>query len=210
MVKGHGEAEFCKNFDVSRETMQKLQTYAELVNKWSGTINLVSKTSLHDIWIRHFLDSAQIFPLAKVSSGHWVDLGSGGGFPGIVVAIIASEKATGFRFTFVESDQRKAVFLQTVARILVLPITVVASRIEKIAPLSADILSARALAPLETLIGYTDWHLKPAGQALLMKGETFRREVDRALEIWSFQSDEYPSITDGAAVILSLGDIKRV
>lgn len=196
--------------NVSRETMQDLEAYADLLRKWSPRINLISKSSMPDLWNRHFLDSAQLIGLAKRKSGHWVDLGSGGGLPGMVVAILAKPKMPDLRFTFVEADQRKAVFLQTVARDLSLQAAVVAKRAEDISPLSADILSARALAPLPTLLGYVKQHLSPSGQALLMKGQSFRQELDQALEIWSFQSDEYPSITDGAAVILSLGDIQRV
>lgn len=196
--------------NVSRETMQDLEAYADLLRKWSPRINLISKSSMSDLWTRHILDSAQLVELAKRKSGHWVDLGSGGGFPGMVIAIIAKRKMPDLRFTFVESDRRKAVFLQTVVRDLSLQADVVAKRAEDIGPLSADTLSARALAPLPTLLGYVKPHLLQSGQALLMKGQSFRRELDQALEIWSFQGDECPSITDGAAVILSLGDIKRV
>jgi len=196
--------------NVSRETMQDLEVYAGLLRKWSPRINLVSKSSMPDLWTRHFLDSAQLIGLAKRKSGHWVDLGSGGGFPGVVVAIVAKSEMPDLRFTFVEGDQRKAVFLQTVVRDLSLRAAVVAKRAEDIGPLSADTLSARALAPLPTLLGYVKQHLLLSGQALLMKGQSFRRELDQALETWTFQSDEYPSITDGAAVILSLGGIKRV
>lgn len=208
--KEAGRAVFAENTDVSRETLEKLDVYAALLKKWNPTINLVGRSTLPDLWGRHFLDSAQLFDLAKQKSGHWVDIGSGGGFPGLVVAVISAEKAPDYRFTFIESDVRKTVFLQTVARELSLPVTVLAERVEKVAPLGADILSARALAPLTTLLGYAERHLSPGGQALLMKGATFRRELDDVLEFWTFQSQECTSITDGAAVILNIGDIRRV
>ncbi len=201
---------FCHRFDVSRETLDRLEAYATLLQKWSGTINLVSKNSLTDLWTRHFLDSAQIFTLKNKEVGHWVDIGSGGGFPGMVCATLAAQLAPKMRFTLVESDKRKAVFLQTVNRMLALNVTVLSDRIEELSPLKAEVLSARALAPLSSLLEHAEIHLKENGQALFMKGASFRRERDEALETWQFQSDEYPSITDSAAVILSLGDIKRV
>ncbi len=210
MIDKEGRDKFASYCDVSRETMERFDVYAELLLKWTPTINLISKSTVNEIWSRHFLDSAQVITHSKQSAGHWVDIGTGGGFPGMVVAILAAEKLPGFRFTFVESDQRKVAFLQSVSRNVGLSINIVAQRIEETDSLAADVLSARALAPLTTLLGYTERHINPDGQALLMKGASFRREVDEALEFWIFQSDEYPSITDGAAVILSLGDIKRV
>ncbi|MGR3291880.1 MAG: 16S rRNA (guanine(527)-N(7))-methyltransferase RsmG [Paracoccaceae bacterium] len=210
MSQDRGRAEFCEKINVSRETLAMLDVHAGLLEKWSAAINLVSKSTLPTLWARHFLDSAQIYRLADTNSGKWLDIGTGGGFPGLVVAIMAQQDSPGLKFTFIESDQRKSAFLRTVIRELSLDIPVLSQRIEEIEPLMADILSTRALAPLSTLLGYAETHLKPAGQALFMKGASFRRELDEALEFWSFQSDEYNSITDGDAVILSLGDIQRV
>ena len=205
-----GRAEFCHRINVSRETMAKLNAYVALVEKWSAKINLVSKASLVEIWIRHMLDSAQIYQVARLNTGHWLDIGAGGGFPGAVIAIMASTAAPEILFTFVDSDARKTVFLQTVVRELSLNARVIPARIEDLQPLAVDILSARAVAPLKRLLGYAQTHLSPAGKALFMKGASYRKELDEALEFWTFQSDEYPSITHDAAVILSLGDIKRV
>jgi len=190
--------------------MADFDAYAALLCKWTPAINLVSKNSLHDLWTRHFLDSAQLLDLAKRPEGHWVDIGTGGGFPGMVIAILAKHALPDLRFTFLESDQRKAVFLRNVAQSLSLNAEVHAERVEEVENLHANVLSARALAPLNDLLSYADRHLAPGGQALFMKGASFRRERDEALENWTVQSDEYPSITDGAAVILSLGDIRRV
>jgi 16S rRNA (guanine527-N7)-methyltransferase len=210
MIENAGRQEFVKKTVVSRETMAQLDTYAALLEKWNPAINLVSKASVADAWNRHFLDSAQIFELSKVKSGHWVDIGTGGGFPGMVVAIMAKELAPDLVFTFVESDQRKCTFLRTVSRETNVPITVISQRIEDVTPLNASILSARALAPLVVLLGFADQHLQANGQALFQKGASYRQEVKAALETWVFQSEECRSITDDAAVILSLGDIRRV
>ncbi len=201
---------FLAEANVSRETMAAFDLYAALLEKWNPTINLVSAASLPSLWTRHFLDSAQLYEKVGLSSGLWVDLGSGGGFPGLICAILARERAPDLRFTLVESDSRKVVFLQTVAREIPLPIEILRKRIEDIPSLQADVLTARALAPLKVLLSYAEQHLKPGGRALFHKGASFRSEVEEALESWTFQSDEYPSSTDGAGIVLSLKDIRRV
>jgi 16S rRNA (guanine527-N7)-methyltransferase len=102
--------------NVSRETMDRLKTYAHLLEKWNPRINLVSKSTIPDLWTRHIADSAQVFALAPHPVSHWVDLGSGGGFPGLVIAIIANQGKSPLRVTLVESDARKSAFLRTVIR----------------------------------------------------------------------------------------------
>jgi 16S rRNA (guanine527-N7)-methyltransferase len=206
----HGRQEFCEIFDVSRETLARLDKFELLLRRWTQTINLISRSAVDELWHRHIIDSAQIYELAGDRVGHWVDIGSGGGFPGIVVAILALEKHPDKRFSLIESNQRKAMFLRTIARELDLPVQVFADRIEDLDRLNADIISARAVAPLKLLLKYAEPHLNPPGRALFHKGAAFRRELSEALESWTFQSDEYTSITDGTAVVLSIGDIRRV
>ena len=210
MRRDDGRQAFCETFNVSRETLARLDAFESLLRRWSKTINLISRPTLDDLWRRHIIDSAQIYDLAGDNGGHWVDIGTGGGFPGIVVAAMAAEKHPNRRFSLVESNLRKAAFLRTVARELNLSVNIIADRIENIGSLDADIISARAIAPLKLLLKYATLHLKPSGLALFLKGASFRQELTEALESWTFQSDEYTSITDGAAVVLSLGDIRRV
>ncbi len=195
--------------DVSRETLGKLEAFAELVQKWTAKINLVSKASVEQVWERHILDSAQIYDLAP-AKGHWVDLGSGGGFPGIVVAILSQGAATDHKFTLVESDQRKAVFLRTAIRELNLDATVLSERIESIAPLEADVLSARALADLSDLFSFASLHLASDGLALFPKGEKWQKEIVSARELWSCQIDAIKSRSNPKAAILKIKDIVRV
>lgn len=192
---------------VSRETMARLDRYAQLLEKWNPVINLVSKASLADLWTRHFLDSAQLFALRPDGARTWADLGSGGGFPGLVVAVLAAEAAPDLQVTLVESDSRKAAFLATAARELELTVTIKAERIEKLAPLRADVVSARALAPLVDLLGFAARHLAADGRALFLKGATFPQEHAAALARWSYNAQTYPSKTDAAGVVLSIGDI---
>ncbi len=199
---------FQERFPVSRETLDRLNAYYGLLKAWNARINLVGKTTLDDAWSRHFADSAQLFDLAK-GEGRWVDIGSGAGFPGMVIAIMSAEAGL-HRVVLVESDQRKASFLRTVARELGLSVKVISRRIEDVEPLCADVLSARALAPLALLLGYAERHLSPDGQALFPKGEKAEAEIADALEQWRFDCEKHPSVTDARASVLSIGDISRV
>ncbi len=138
---------------------------------------------------------------------HWVDVGSGGGFPGLVVAICRHNSAFPSRVTLVESDQRKAVFLRESVRELGLSVDVISERIDKVQFLAADVLSARALAPLATLCEYASLHLKAGGTAVFPKGENYQSEVTEALVRWRFSVVATPSVTEPKAAILLLKDI---
>lgn len=196
--------------DVSRETLERLQIYAELVRRWNPRINLVSRTTLEDLETRHIADSQQLLSLAPEVTQTWVDLGSGGGFPGVVVAIHLAQSAPEAKVTLVESDQRKAAFLRTVSRETDVPMNVISARIEDIEPLRADVLSARALAPLPVLLEWTTRHRKLDGVALFPKGRTWSEEMERALEHWRFDCETHQSQTDAEAVVLKIGAIERV
>ncbi len=196
--------------NVSRETIARLEQYAEMLRKWNSTINLVSKASIQDLWQRHIIDSAQIFELAPDNTPHWADLGSGGGFPGLVIAIMAMESGSPAKITLVESDLRKSTFLRNVIRELGLKATVINDRIEKIPPLKAEILSARALAPLSTLLDFADLHLAPRGTAFFMKGENWQMELKDAQSKWRFQHQLATSTTESGSVIFKIQGITRV
>ncbi|QPH55884.1 16S rRNA (guanine(527)-N(7))-methyltransferase RsmG [Pontivivens ytuae] len=191
--------------DVSRETADQLKIYAELLRKWNPRINLVSRTTLDDLKRRHFEDSLQLVKLAP-ASGHWVDLGSGGGFPGLVIAIAAPE----YQITLVESDQRKCLFLREVARTLSLNVDVLNERIEAAQPLQADILSARALASLPDLLAFAERHAYSKATLLFPKGRTADQELTVARESWTFDVDRIPSQTDPASSILKITGARRV
>ena len=208
-MTGKARARFSQHVHVSRETIEKLTLYADLLRRWNPKINLVSKSTLDDIWDRHFLDSAQLFDMAP-AAGSWADLGAGGGFPGAVVAILASELRPDLSVTLLEADQRKGVFLRTVLRETGSYGVVIARRIEQAKPLGADIVSARALAPLNKLLSFAHRHMAPSGTALFLKGANSRQEVDEALEHWRFDCETYPSKTDKEAVVLKIGEIERV
>ena len=200
--------EIFEGLSVSRETFDRLATYVELVRRWNPKINLVSKGSLQDIWTRHILDSVQVYRCADQFDS-WVDLGSGGGFPGMVCAIMAIQEAPNAQFTLVESDQRKSAFLRNVARECGANCSVVSRRIEAVDPLNADILSARALADLRLLLSFCDRHLSPSGVALLPKGASWKKELNEAREEWKFDSEPITSLTEPQAVILRIKGVSR-
>ena len=196
--------------DVSRETMARLEGYAATLVKWNPRINLVAPASVDTLWTRHILDSVQVFSCIDVKAGHWADLGSGGGFPGLVVAILAAEKAPQLRVTLVESDQRKATFLRTVLRETGVTAEVRSDRIEALAPLDAQILSARALAPLPKLLEFAARHLAKDGVALFQKGANWQKEIAAAQELWQFDVTTRGSLTEAEAVILKIGAVHHV
>lgn len=197
------------DLNVSRETLDKLKGFADLVEKWTSKINLISKSSIAHIWERHILDSAQIFGLAP-TTGRWVDIGSGGGFPGIVAAILTEECETPHQMYLIESDIRKCAFLRSAIRELELNASVINGRIEAQAPMQADIISARALASLTDLLGFANRHLNTSGTALFLKGESWEKEHEEAQKAWSYRCEVIKSETHSAAAILKVEGIARV
>lgn len=196
--------------DVSRETSEKLDSYVALIQKWNKAINLISRSSEADIWQRHIADSAQLAQHLPSGPRLWLDLGSGAGLPGIVLAIIAAEVAPSLRFELVEVDQRKATFLRQVSRELGLNITVLTERIEALAPRSANVVSARALAPLSDLCSFAERHLDVDGIAIFLKGAGAETEIEVAQKKWSFNLESFPSKTSADALVLKLKKIRHV
>jgi 16S rRNA (guanine527-N7)-methyltransferase len=194
---------------VSRETFEALQAFDALVRRWNPAINLVSKTTLPDLWVRHIADSAQVFALCPENAKKWVDLGSGGGFPGLVVAVLAKEKRPQLRVALVESDLRKATFLRQAVQNLGLSAEVIRHRIEALPALKADVLSARALASLADLLGYASTHLQPDGVAIFPKGARFKEELAEARKSWNFNLEQHPSLSDPEAAILVIRNLHR-
>lgn len=194
---------------VSRETEARLYTLATMLQRWSAAINLVAPSTLDDLWRRHVADSAQLFPLQPAGARHWADLGSGAGFPGLVIAALACEKAPHLRITLVESDKRKGAFLTAAAAALGIAPDIVMARAESLPPLGADVLSARALAPLTQLMPLVERHLADGGRAIFPKGRGHAAELAEALETWNASVQKIPSRTDADAVILCMEGVSR-
>lgn len=194
---------------VSRETQQKLEHFAELFGKWAKSINLVAPSTLDELWNRHIADSAQLFDLHP-KPAVWLDLGSGGGFPGIITAILASEFDDGW-VHLVESNHKKASFLrvalmETKARGTVHPVRIEGAQ-GKIG--ACDVISARALADLDLLFRYiSPWMIGTETKALLHKGRDYRREVDKARGDWDFDLVIHPSVVETDSVILEISDLR--
>lgn len=191
--------------DVSRETRATLERFAALLLRWNRTVNLIARGDESDLWPRHIADSLQLVPLIPPKVGRAIDLGSGGGFPGLVLAI-----ATGIRFDLVESDQRKAAFLREVIRATGAPAVVHAARAESLPLPPAPLVTARALAPLPRLLALAHPLLVPDGLCLFLKGSSAASELTAAGTEWHMQVTRVPSRTARDACILRISDIARV
>lgn len=189
---------------VSRETLERLHAYVRELQIWQRQINLVSPTTLDDIWTRHILDSAQlqqIVPEARI----WADLGSGAGLPGVVISILLADRV-GTTVHLVESNGKKAAFLRHVTGMLRLPTQVHAGRIETVLPrlAEAEIVTARALTSLDALLAYSSSLLKTGAIGLFPKGRDVDRELTEAAKCWQFKATLFPSVTDSKAKIVRI------
>lgn len=190
-------------FDVSRETLHRLDVYAAALIRWSRAINLVARTTLPVLWHRHIADSLQLWPLAPESARRWADIGSGGGLPGLVIAAMAADRRPALRVTLVESDTRKAAFLAEAARAMDVAVTIRTCRIEALADAPFDVVSARALAPLDRLLPMARRLTVPGGTVLLPKGAEAENELATLPDIDRATVSRIASRTSADAVILS-------
>ena len=187
---------------VSRETLDRLQIYCALVKKWNKAVNLVSKGDHKVIWSRHVLDSLRLLSHIPKGAGHGIDLGSGGGFPGLVLAL-----ATGISFDLIESDHRKAAFLVEAQRMTNAPVRIHCARIESISLPPAPLVTARALAPLPTLLAYAHRSLLPGGAALFLKGARASQEIADAAQQWHMQVDRFDDAKHPGSTILVVSNL---
>lgn len=197
---------FQRETNVSHETLDRLTVYADLLEKWQARINLVGPATLPELWRRHMLDSAQLHPLLGDGVRALVDLGSGAGFPGLVLAIMGVPEVH-----LVESDARKCAFLREAARLTETPVTIHTARVEALDPWPVDVVTARALAPLPKLLGLAAPFLQHVGaEALFLKGETVERELTEARNQWNMTLDICRSRSDPAGVVLRVREVTRV
>lgn len=187
---------------VSRETLDRLKAYAAILEKWQKAINLVGPSTLPDLWQRHFLDSAQLYTLAPAEARVWVDLGSGAGFPGLVLAILGAPE-----MHLVESDGRKMAFLSEAARATGTKVHFHRSRIEALKPFPADVVSARALAALDKLVGYARPFCHSGTVMLFPKGVDAEAELTTAAKNWKMAPQRVQSRSDAGGVILKFTGI---
>ncbi len=199
-----GRDGFADLINVSRETLERLEAYVALLIKWQATLNLVAPSTLADVWRRHILDSAQVFALIDRPAEPLVDIGSGAGFPGLVLGIMG---ATALHM--IESDARKCAFLREAARITDTKATIHNRRIEAVPGFAAATVTARALAPLTKLLDYAAPFLGSGGIALFLKGKTWDAELTEARLTWRMAARGHESLSDDSGMILRIEDLHR-
>jgi 16S rRNA (guanine527-N7)-methyltransferase len=202
-----GPEEFAAKTNVSRETLRHLQSHLDVLRDWNARHNLVSERSLEDVWRRHFWDSAQLVPFIPASAKSLVDLGSGAGFPGLVLAEMLRGRVS---VVLYEATRKKAEFLEAAARRLGLNVGVRNVRIEEGGHQSADVITARAVAPLDTLLGYAHQFTASHTVCLCLKGQSVASELTKARKSWSMMVSQHKSATDPSGVILEIRDLGHV
>lgn len=192
---------------VSRETFERLTAFEARFQQWNARINLVAASTLGELWTRHIVDSAQVVRIGNGAT-RWVDIGSGGGFPGLVIAMMLPK---GSRITLVESNRKKAGFLSAMIGEFDLPADVLAIRIEEALGRVAetDVVTARALAALPLLLDLSAPWLETGARGLFHKGRDYRAEVDESSRHWEFDLLEHASVTDPKSVVLEVSDLRR-
>jgi 16S rRNA (guanine527-N7)-methyltransferase len=195
--------EFAVLTGVSRETLERLRAYAGLLMTWSARINLVASSTLADPWRRHFLDSAQLFPLIPAGAQSVIDLGSGAGFPGLVLAVMGIPGVE-----LVESDARKCAFLREAARVAAASVTIHNARIETVPSRPVAVVTARGCASLDRLLLYSQGFIGPETVCLFPKGEQAGQELATAQEGWDFDVTSHPSRSDPRGVVLCLSRVR--
>lgn len=190
--------------NLSDDTWQRLDLHAEALVKWQRAINLVASSTLSDIWGRHVLDSLQVLALIPADARSLVDLGSGAGFPGLTLAIARPDLAV----RLVESDARKSAFLGDVARRAAPNVTIINKRIEAVAAEPADIVTARALAPLPKLLEWAHKFVTDPAICLFHKGKGLDDELTDAHRSWMMTVDRVPSVTAPDAAILRVARLR--
>ena len=199
-----GAGGFLKLLPVSRETFDRLSAYVDLLTLWNRRINLVARDTIGDVWRRHILDCAQLHAQIPAGTRIMVDLGSGAGLPGLILAIMGVRGVH-----LIESDGRKAVFLREAARITETPVEVHAQRLDRVPAFAADIVTARALAPLSELLAFSQPFMGPDGICLFLKGRSVDEELTEASKSWNMRAHRSPSLSDAAGCVLRLENIAR-
>tara|TARA_B100000678_G_scaffold291629_1_gene310043 strand:+ start:8775 stop:9389 length:615 start_codon:yes stop_codon:yes gene_type:complete len=194
------------DFDVSRETYERLSAYHDLLLTWSKTHNLIGPKERDEIWERHILDCLRVWPL--VSSGEDVmDIGSGAGLPGIILAACSEGGQT---FHLVESNAKRCAFLRHVSRELDLPVNVVNDRVESVSRETFSHITARAVADLTLLITLSEKWLEKSAIGVFLKGRNWKTELTEALRYWNFNHKLTPGEKDSGGVILEISEVRRV
>jgi len=205
----YGAEDFKQDANVSRETLVSLRAYADCLLEWNARMNLVGRSTVKDLWHRHMLDSAQLWRHIPLGAKTLVDLGSGAGFPGLVLAVMGAHRSD-FHVHLIESVGKKAAFLRAAAAAAGVSMTLHNTRIEKVDPFVADVVTARALAPLPKLIRYGQRFSGPNTLQIYLKGQDVGDELTAAHKIWKMKVGRQPSASDPRANVLSVSEVSSV
>lgn len=200
--------QFAEAAPLHPDSLADYRIWEQLLRKWNARINLVAPNSLPDFWQRHALDSAQIVPFIPEQAQTIVDFGSGAGFPGLAIAIDAKSRQIGRTVHLIESAGKKASFLKSVSRETLLPTQVHSDRIETIPALRADIVTARAFAPLHRLLPMAWHHLTLGGSLVLLKGEHVGEEIIEARRNWAFDAHHTDSLSQTGGFVLEIRNLQ--
>ncbi len=198
-----GPEEFASQTGVSRETLARLKAYADMLLDWNERHNLVARSTLPDLWQRHFWDSAQLAPLVPDTAKTLADLGSGAGFPGLVLAAMRPELAV----TLHEATTKKCAFLQDAADRMGLRVAIENARMEDLPPRPFDVVTARACAPLPQLLEYAHRFMSPNSVCLFLKGQNAGSELTEAAKYWNIEVSQVPSQTDPSGAIVTVREL---
>ena len=199
--------EFAAELDVSRETINRLQLFLDLLENWQKAINLVGAESLNDVWRRHMFDSAQLMTYLPRNAQIITDMGSGAGFPGMILSILLNRPVQ-----LIESSSKKVAFLREAARLSGAQVEIHHGRIEQVIAWESDVIVARALAPLTALLAYAEPYLRHGNGktiCLFPKGKTVEGELTQAHESWNMSVERFQSLSDSLGTILRIQDISR-
>lgn len=196
-----GPAEFAARLNVSRETLARLEAYADLLTDWNARHNLVARSTLPDLWRRHMWDSAQILPLIPETASSLADLGSGAGFPGLVLAALLRDRVA---VTLHEATAKKCAFLAAAAERMDVAVTIRNARMEDLPPQPFDVVTARACAPLPLLLDYAHRFMGPNSVCLFLKGQSVGSELTEATKYWKMEATQTPSATDPSGAIVTV------
>lgn len=203
-IARHGARALLRD-SVSRETFRKLEIFVDLLTRWNEKLNLVGRSTIPSLWHRHVLDSAQLHDIDPIESGRWLDIGTGGGFPGMVLAIIGEEFSPSTDYVLIEANHRKSGFLRRVAIATGIDLQVITGRAETMAPIGAHRITARAVSPLQELVPLVHRHLDRQGKAILPKGPTAAAEIAIASKDWVFTVEKCGSLSGKGSILVMAG-----
>ncbi|MDR1693720.1 MAG: 16S rRNA (guanine(527)-N(7))-methyltransferase RsmG [Lactobacillaceae bacterium] len=198
-----------KKYNVSRETISELRAYEASLKEWQSKLNLVSRASLEDAWNRHFLDSMQLYKLIPDDAKVIYDFGSGAGFPGMVLAIMLKNRTPYLNINLIESIGKKTVYLNEVKKITRTNVNIINDRVENIKPQTADVITSRAMASLDKLLGYVERFCGKKTKCIFPKGRSYQNEVEEAKKLWKFNLEVLENEQSDEGVILVVTNISK-